>query len=85
MKKHLFLAAMLLTLGGGAAFAQNANPFFNEKYGTPHEIPPFEKFTMENYREAILKGMDEQRAEHHQHALSSTNLGIRKLFKNKGR
>ncbi len=63
MKKHLFLAAMLLTLGGGAAFAQNANPFFNEKYGTPHEIPPFEKFTMENYREAILKGMDEQRAE----------------------
>lgn len=37
-------------------FAQN--PILGEKYGTPYEIPPFEKLTIDNYREGMLKGME---------------------------
>lgn len=45
----------------GLAFAQN--PILDKKYGTPYEIPPFEKLTIENYREAMLKGLDEDAKE----------------------
>ncbi len=39
------------------------NPFLERRFGTPYEIPPFEKITMDHYREAMRKGMEEQKAE----------------------
>lgn len=62
MKRCLFTAALALTLSG-AGMAQNTNPFLSESYGTPYEIAPFEKITIDNYREAYLKGMEEQKQE----------------------
>lgn len=61
MKKQLIMAAFLCMTG--AAWAQSSNPILQEKYGTPHEIPPFETLTIDNFREAILKGMEEQKEE----------------------
>ncbi|MCF0185664.1 MAG: peptidase M3, partial [Bacteroidaceae bacterium] len=67
MKKQLIMAAMLLAAVGCTSTKTekqtSANPFFEEKYGTPHEIPPFEVFTIDNYREAILKGVEEENEE----------------------
>ena len=60
MKKCLFTAAFALALGG-SSMAQSTNPFLSESYGTPYEIAPFEKITIDNYREAFLKGMEEQK------------------------
>lgn len=40
----------------------NDNPFFAEKYNTPYEIPPFSEITMDHIREAMLKGIEEQKA-----------------------
>ena len=55
MKKRTILAA-LLAFACTAVLAQN--PLLQKYYGTPHEIPPFEKITIDNYREAMLKGME---------------------------
>lgn len=33
------------------------NPFFNNKYNTPHEVPPFDKIQFEHYEPAMLEGM----------------------------
>ncbi|MDR1436730.1 MAG: M3 family metallopeptidase [Candidatus Symbiothrix sp.] len=41
---------------------EKQNPFF-EKWDTPYEVPPFEKFTVAGYREAFIKGMKEQETE----------------------
>ena len=38
------------------------NPFF-EKWETPYGVPPFDRITVEHYREAFAKGMEEQDAE----------------------
>lgn len=62
MKKCLFTAAFALALGG-SSMAQSTNPFLSESYGIPYEIAPFEKITIDNYREAFLKGMEEQKQE----------------------
>lgn len=62
MKKFLFVTAFTLAMGG-TGMAQNVNPFLQEKYGTPYEIAPFEKISIDNYREAFLKGMEEQKQE----------------------
>ena len=59
MKRFILSVAMLAV--AGLAFAQN--PILDKKYGTPYEIPPFEKLTIENYREAMLKGLDEDAKE----------------------
>ena len=50
--------AAAVALGCGAVFAQN--PLMQKYYGTPYEIPPFEKITLENYREGMLKGMEQE-------------------------
>lgn len=60
MKKILLSAAILMATTG-SAMAQN--PFLQKRYGTPYEIPPFEKITMDNYREGMIKGMEEQKKE----------------------
>ncbi len=60
MKKHIILAVALAAVCT-ASLAQN--PILERRYGTPYEIPPFEKLTVENYREAVLKGMEQEKAE----------------------
>ena len=41
---------------------ERVNPFF-ETWKSPYELPPFEEITVSDYREAMLKGMEEQLAE----------------------
>ena len=33
------------------------NPFFNKRYNTPHEVPPFDKIKFEHYEPAMMEGM----------------------------
>ena len=33
------------------------NPFFNKRYDTPHEVPPFHKIQFEHYEPAMMEGM----------------------------
>lgn len=40
----------------------NGNPFLAE-YTTPFKVPPFDKIKLEHYKEAFLKGMEEQAQE----------------------
>lgn len=61
MKKHLLLAAFALGLGGHC-MAQTDNPLLKE-YDTPYGIAPFDKITLDNYREGFLRGMEEQKQE----------------------
>ena len=46
----------------GQADAARTNPFLTE-YTTPYGVPPFEQITVADYREAFLKGMEEQKQE----------------------
>lgn len=39
----------------------DVNPFFQESWGTPHEIPPFEKVKVGHYLPAFQKGMKDQK------------------------
>jgi peptidyl-dipeptidase Dcp len=41
---------------------QTGNPFL-EHWTTPYEIPPFDRITLVDYREAFLQGIEEQTAE----------------------
>lgn len=59
MKKSI-LAASLAAI---CTLTMAQNPILEKKYGTPYEIPPFEKLTIDNYREAMLKGMEAENAE----------------------
>ncbi len=54
--------AIVLSLMIQNNFAQGSNPFF-QKWDTPYEVPPFEQLTVDHYREAFYKGMQEQQAE----------------------
>ena len=62
MKKTIITATMALTMSLGAV-AQTNNPLLERRFNTPYEIAPFEKITTENYREAFLRGMEEQKKE----------------------
>ena len=33
------------------------NPFFNKRYNTPHEVPPFDQIKFEHYEPAMMEGM----------------------------
>ena len=55
MNKRIILT-VLLAFACTAVLAQN--PLLQKRYGTPHEIPPFGKITIDNYREAMIKGME---------------------------
>jgi len=41
---------------------KRVNPFF-QSWEAPYELPPFDKISVEDYREAILNGMEKQQAE----------------------
>ncbi|MGM9760493.1 MAG: M3 family metallopeptidase [Parabacteroides sp.] len=68
MNKIWMAAGLAVVLGAcsqtkqeGAADGQ-ANPFFTE-YQTPFGVPPFDQIKFADYKPALLKGMEEQKAE----------------------
>ncbi len=63
MKKTFIAASMALSMGLTSVAQSTGNPLLERRYNTPYEIPPFEKLTTENYREAILRGMEEHKKE----------------------
>ena len=59
------MTALSLALCGCStkeAQTEQGNPFFSE-FNTPYGIAPFADITIEHYREGMLKGMEEQKAE----------------------
>lgn len=58
--KKLLISTMILTMSG-SILAQN--PFLERRFGTPYEIPPFEKITMDHYREGMIKGIEQHKVE----------------------
>ena len=60
MKKTVMIAAVALAMCGCAP--KSDNPLFNE-FTAPFGIAPFSEITIEHYREGMLKGMEEQKAE----------------------
>ena len=62
MKKILFMAAIVCLSTFGAKGQGRVNPFF-EVWEKPYELPPFGEITVDDYREAFLKGMEEQQTE----------------------
>ena len=58
--KMMLLSTVALAAAGCAN--QNKNPLL-EEFDTPFGIAPFAQITIENYREAMLQGMAEQKAE----------------------
>jgi peptidyl-dipeptidase Dcp len=70
MKKILpIIILVILALQG--CQKQDENPFFNKKYGTPFEVPPFSMIKAEHFMPAYLKGFEEEKKE------------IRKIITNK--
>jgi peptidyl-dipeptidase Dcp len=59
----LFLTAIAMT--GCQQKEINENPFLNDSYGTPFEVPPFEKIKAAHYMPAYLQGIEEQKKELH--------------------
>ena len=60
MKRIMLFAAMSVALC--SCDCTTKNPLFAE-FDTPYGIAPFESITIDHYREAILQGMEEQKAE----------------------
>ena len=60
-KNQLFAAAMAVALCG-CAEQKPANPLFSE-FTAPFGIAPFEQITVDHFREGMLKGLEEQKAE----------------------
>ena len=61
IKKHL-LAAAIAIVACGCGTQKSDNPLFNE-FTAPHGIAPFSEITIDHYREGMLRGMEEQKAE----------------------
>lgn len=63
MKKALIFIVLVVVLTPGCKkVVKSDNPFFND-YGTPFEVPPFEKIKAAHYMPAYLKGIEEQKKE----------------------
>ena len=60
MKRIMLFAAMSVALC--SCDCTTKNPLFAE-FDTPYGIAPFESITIDHYREAMLQGMEEQKAE----------------------
>ena len=50
----------IIALAGCQKKEKSDNPFFNE-YGTPFDVPPFEKIKAAHYMPAYLRGIEEER------------------------
>ena len=59
--KQMIATAMAIAMCGCGG-TKSDNPLFNE-FTAPFGIAPFAEITIENYREGLLKGMEEQKAE----------------------
>ena len=55
--------ALTLMATAFAITASAQNPFMEKKFGTPYEIPPFERLTVDHYRGAMQHGFKQQEAE----------------------
>ena len=65
MNKIIMTAAVVAALGLSSCSGnkeQSTNPLFSE-FNTPYGIPPFDQITIDNFREAMIKGMEEEKAE----------------------
>ena len=60
-KNYFFAAAMAAALCG-CAEQKPANPLFSD-FTAPFGIAPFEEITIDHFREGMLKGLEEQKAE----------------------
>ncbi|MCQ2140367.1 MAG: M3 family metallopeptidase [Bacteroidales bacterium] len=60
MKKTILATALAL---GICSMSIAQNPLLQKRFSTPYEIPPFEKLTIDNYREAMLAGFAQERQE----------------------
>lgn len=61
IKKTILMAALSIALCGCSS-QKHSNPLLSE-FKTPYGIAPFAEITIDNYREGMLKGMEEHRAE----------------------
>ncbi len=62
ISKYLLTAAVCIAAVAPSQAQKHQNPFFSD-YTTPYSVPPFDKITIADYREAMLKGMEEQKKE----------------------
>lgn len=60
-KTTILMTALSLAICG-CATQKSSNPLLNE-FDTPYGIAPFSEITIDNYREGMLRGMEEQKAE----------------------
>ena len=60
-KKTILMTALSLAMCG-CSNQEQSNPLL-ETFNTPHNIAPFQKITIDNYREGMLLGMEEQKKE----------------------
>ena len=60
--KQIMAAAVALAACGCGGGEKPANPLLSE-FNTPHNIAPFADITIDNYREGMLLGMEEQKKE----------------------
>jgi peptidyl-dipeptidase Dcp len=60
-KYNLITALLLIVTITNAQNKASENPFFSD-YGTPFEVPNFDKIKNEHYKPAYERGMAEQRA-----------------------
>ena len=60
-KNYLFAAAVAVAMCG-CAEQKPANPLFSD-FTAPFGIAPFEEITVDHFREGMLKGLEEQKAE----------------------
>ena len=58
MKKIVIMAGIIAATGMTSCHS-DSNPLL-QTWNTPYQAPPFEQITVENYRDAFLKGMQEQ-------------------------
>ncbi len=63
MKKLIATTTMALSIALASTAQTTQNPLLERRFNTPYEIAPFEQLTTENYREAILHGMEEHKKE----------------------
>lgn len=59
--KHILMAAVAIA-ACGCGSQKSDNPLFNE-FTAPFGIAPFSEITIDHYREGMLRGMEEQKAE----------------------
>ena len=61
IKKTILMATLSLAICG-CSNQEQANPLLGT-FNTPHNIAPFQEITIDNYREGMLLGMEEQKKE----------------------